>query len=76
MKTLKLEVTDELAERMEHLVQTGWFASVEELARLALSELLSHHRFELQEQFQLDDIRWAVGLKAGERSLRQTLPTA
>ena len=39
----------------------------EELARLALSELLSHHRFELQEQFQRNDIRWALGLKAGER---------
>jgi Arc/MetJ-type ribon-helix-helix transcriptional regulator len=67
MKTLKLEVTDKLAEQMERLVQAGWFASVEELTRLALSELVSHHRFELQEQFQREDIRWALGLKAGER---------
>jgi Arc/MetJ-type ribon-helix-helix transcriptional regulator len=67
MKTLKLEVTDKLAEEIERLVQAGWFASGEELARLALSEFLSHHRFELQEQFQREDIRWAVGLKAGER---------
>ncbi len=67
MKTLKLEVTDKLAEQIERLVQAGWFASGEELARLALSEFLSHHRFELQEQFQRDDIRWALGLKAGER---------
>ena len=67
MKTLKLEVTDKLAEQIERLVQAGWFASGEELARLALSEFLSHHRFELQEQFQRDDIRWALDLKAGER---------
>jgi Arc/MetJ-type ribon-helix-helix transcriptional regulator len=67
MKTLKLEVTDKLAEQIEHLVQAGWFASGEELARLALSEFLSHHRFELQEQFQRDDIHWALGLKAGKR---------
>jgi Arc/MetJ-type ribon-helix-helix transcriptional regulator len=67
MKTLKLEVTDKLAEQIERLVQAGWFASGEELARLALSEFLSHHRFELQEQFQREDIRWALGLKAGER---------
>ena len=67
MKTLKLEVTDKLAEEIERLVQAGWFASGEELARLALSEFLSHHRFELQEQFQREDIRWALGLKAGER---------
>jgi len=38
MKTLKLEVTDKLAEEIERLVQAGWFASGEELARLALSE--------------------------------------
>ncbi|HEY4573779.1 MAG TPA: CopG family transcriptional regulator [Thermoanaerobaculia bacterium] len=67
MKTLKLEVTDKLAEQIERLVQAGWFASGDELARLALSEFLSHHRFELQEQFQREDIRWAMGLKAGER---------
>jgi Arc/MetJ-type ribon-helix-helix transcriptional regulator len=67
MKTLKLEVTDKLAEQIERLVQAGWFASGEELARLALSEFLSHHRFELQEQFQREDIRWALGLKADER---------
>jgi Arc/MetJ-type ribon-helix-helix transcriptional regulator len=67
MKTLKLEITDKLAEQIEHLVQAGWFASGEELARLALSEFLSHHRFELQEQFQRDDIHWALGLKAGKR---------
>lgn len=59
MKTLKLEVTDKLAEQIERLVQAGWFASGEELARLALSEFLGHHRFELQEQFQREDIRWA-----------------
>ena len=67
MTTLKLEVTDKLAEQIERLVQAGWFASGEELARLALSEFLSHHRFELQEQFQREDIRWALGLKADER---------
>lgn len=67
MKTLKLEVTDKLAEEIERLVEAGWFASGEELARLALSEFLSHHRFELQEQFQREDIGWAVRLKAGER---------
>ena len=67
MKILKLEVPDQLAKQIESLVQAGWFASEEELARLALSEFLSHHRFQLQEQFQRDDIRWALGLKADKR---------
>jgi Arc/MetJ-type ribon-helix-helix transcriptional regulator len=66
VKILKLEVPDQVAKQIESLVQAGWFASEEELARLALSEFLSHNRFQLQEQFQRDDIRWALGLKAGK----------
>jgi Arc/MetJ-type ribon-helix-helix transcriptional regulator len=68
VKTLKLEVTDQLAQQIETLVQAGWFSSADELARVALSEFLSHHRFQLQEQFQREDIRWALGLKADPRS--------
>lgn len=67
MKILKLEVPDQLAKQIESLVKAGWFVSEEELARIALSEFLSHHRLQLQEQFQQDDIRWALGLKANER---------
>jgi Arc/MetJ-type ribon-helix-helix transcriptional regulator len=67
VKTLKLEVPDQIAKQIENLVKAGWFASEEELTRLALSEFLSHHRLQLQEQFQQEDIRWALSLKAGER---------
>lgn len=65
MKTLKVDLPEQLAKKIEALVQAGWFASEEELARLALSEFLRHHSFELQEKFQRDDIQWALGLKAG-----------
>jgi Arc/MetJ-type ribon-helix-helix transcriptional regulator len=57
VKTLKIQLPDQLAKKIETLVQTGWFASEEELARLAVSEFLRHHSFELQEQFQRDDIQ-------------------
>jgi Arc/MetJ-type ribon-helix-helix transcriptional regulator len=66
VKTLKIQLPDLLAKRIETLVEAGWFASEEELARLALSEFLRHHSFELQEQFQRDDIQWALSLKPGK----------
>ena len=48
------------------LSDPGKFANEEELARLALSEFLRHHSFERQEQFQRDDIQWALSLKPGK----------
>ena len=63
MKTLELEVPDRLADEMEELVRAGWFASEAELARQALAGFLRSHPFRLQEQFQRDDIRWALSLK-------------
>lgn len=63
MKTFELEVPDQLAKEMEGLVEAGWFASQAELARLALAEFVQRHRFELEEKFQRDDIRWALELK-------------
>ena len=67
MKTLEFEVPDQLAKEMEGLVEAGWFASQAELARLALAEFVQRHRFELEEKFQREDIRWALGLQGAER---------
>ena len=67
MKVLKLEVPDQLAREIEDLVRSGWFASESEIARLALAEFVRTHRFQLEEQFQREDIRWALGLKAESR---------
>ena len=64
MKTLEIQLPDQLAERIAALIEAGWFASEEELARLALSEFLRSHGFELQEQLQREDIQWALSLKA------------
>jgi Arc/MetJ-type ribon-helix-helix transcriptional regulator len=63
VKTLKIEVPDQLAKEIAGLVQAGWFANEGEIARLALAEFVHRHGFELQEQFQRDDILWALSLK-------------
>jgi hypothetical protein len=44
-------------------VRRGWFTDENDLARQALGDFLRHHRLELQEQQQLDDIEWARRLK-------------
>ena len=67
MKTLKIDVPDQLAKEIEGLVQAGWFANEEEVARLALAEFAHRHRFELQEQFQREDILWTLSLKGTKR---------
>lgn len=67
MKTFKIEVPDQLAKEIEGLIRAGWFANEEEIARLALAEFVHGHRFELQEQFQRDDILWALSLKDTNR---------
>lgn len=63
MKTLAFEVPDRLAHELEDFVRAGWFANEEELVRFALAEFLQRNKFRLQEEYQLEDIRWASGLK-------------
>jgi len=63
MKTLQVEVPERLDEQMDEVLKAGWFSDREEIVRLALMEFLRRQRFELIEQFQREDIRWAVGQK-------------
>ena len=63
MRLLKIEVPDQLAKAIEELVEAGRFASEEEAVRLALTELVARYRPEIREQFQRDDILWALKLK-------------
>ena len=67
MKTLALEVPDRLAQELENLVQAGWFTSEEEVVRLALAEFLRKNKLRLQEEHQLEDVRWALSLKDASR---------
>jgi Arc/MetJ-type ribon-helix-helix transcriptional regulator len=60
MKSLVVEVPEEIAAEVQRLVAGGWFQSENEVARQALIEFVRARRAELQEQFHRDDIAWAV----------------
>lgn len=63
MKTLEIEIPDQLSRQIAELVRRGWFTDENDLTRQALGAFLRHHRLDLQEQHQLDDIEWARRLK-------------
>jgi Arc/MetJ-type ribon-helix-helix transcriptional regulator len=63
MKSIQIELPEKLAHELDMLVQQGWFRSEEEAIRFALLEFLRRHRLELLEQFQRDDIAWALRRK-------------
>lgn len=60
MKTLQIELPDEMAREVEGAVRSGVFHDADEVVRTALREFISTRRFELQEQQQLQDIAWAL----------------
>lgn len=63
MKTLRIELPDQLAREIETAVESGRFENPAEVVRAALREFLTRQRLELLEQQQLQDIAWALGEK-------------
>ena len=61
MKSLNVELPDQVAADITRMVKEGWFHSENELVRLALVEFLRTRQNEFQERFQREDIAWAVG---------------
>lgn len=60
MKSLRIDLPDEMAAELQNLVSAGWFISQDELVRIAILEFLKNHRMQLMEKFQLEDIDWAL----------------
>jgi Arc/MetJ-type ribon-helix-helix transcriptional regulator len=60
MKTISVELSERMTEEINALVETGWFADETELIRAALREFIRRSRFGLAEQFQRDDVAWAL----------------
>lgn len=60
MKSLNVELPDQVAADITRMVREGWFHSENELVRVALVEFLRTRQTELQERFQREDIAWAV----------------
>ena len=63
MKSIQIALPEKLSQELDVLIQRGWFENEEEAIRFALLEFMQRHRFELLEQFQRDDIAWALGQK-------------
>jgi len=63
VKTIHVDIPEELGREIEKYVQGGWFNSEEELMREALREFISHRRPLLSEKFMEEDIEWAMKLR-------------
>lgn len=60
MKSLSIDLPDQIAAELQDLVTAGWFINQDELVRLAIMEFLKNHRLQLMEKFQMEDIEWAL----------------
>lgn len=60
MKTLQVELPDQMAREVEEAVEAGVFQNSAEVVRGALREFISRRRFELMERQQLEDVAWAL----------------
>ncbi|MGO8927105.1 MAG: ribbon-helix-helix domain-containing protein [Limisphaerales bacterium] len=60
MKTLQVELPDQIAREVEQVVEAGVFENPGEVVRVALREFITRRRYELMEQQQLQDIAWAL----------------
>ena len=63
MKSLQIELPDKLAQELDTMVREGWVKNEAEAVPLALLEFVRHHRLELLERYQREDIAWAIKQK-------------
>jgi Arc/MetJ-type ribon-helix-helix transcriptional regulator len=63
MKSIKVELPEKLAHEINAMVKAGWFTNEAEVMRSALREFVRRNRPELLEQFQREDIAWALKQK-------------
>ena len=66
MKTLQVDLSDQMAHEISEAVESGKFENAAEVVRAALREFVSRRRFDLMEQQQLKDIAWALNEKANK----------
>lgn len=59
MKTLSITVSDDLAERINDYVRSGFFMSEPDVILAAMSEFVRRNRLDLMERFAREDIAWA-----------------
>ena len=64
MKTLQVQVPDQLAVEIDNVVRSGLFESTDEVVRQAIREFVRASRYRLLEQQQMEDIAWVLREKA------------
>ena len=60
MKTIQMEVPEQLYEKAIGLVKEGWFRDEKDIFSEALRRFLDSHQSELMEKFVLDDVDWGL----------------
>ena len=59
MKSLSVNLPDNLAMALESYVKAGLFNSELDVLLAAISEFIRHNRIDLIEKFAIEDIEWA-----------------
>ena len=60
MKTIEMEIPDQLYKKATYLVKEGWFKEEKDIFSEAIRRFLDSHRPELIEKFMLDDVEWGL----------------
>jgi Arc/MetJ-type ribon-helix-helix transcriptional regulator len=60
MKVVHVELPDKMVAELDALVKSGWFVDEAEIVRQALADFVERRGFALSEQFQREDIAWAL----------------
>ena len=59
MKTLSIDIPDNLAAQINDYVKAGFFPSDPDVILAAMSEFVRRNRVDLMERFAREDIEWA-----------------
>ena len=59
MKTLSIDLPDNMANQIENFVKSGFFTSEPDVILAAMTEFIRRNRIELMERFAMEDIDWA-----------------
>jgi Arc/MetJ-type ribon-helix-helix transcriptional regulator len=68
MPQITITLPEKVAEQAQQAIDSGWFNSLDDLVRAALSEYLEEHRLTVIEEQQLADIDWVKSLSQDKRA--------
>jgi Arc/MetJ-type ribon-helix-helix transcriptional regulator len=63
MTSLQISLPEKIDNELNEMVKKGWFRDKEEIIHFSIMEFARHYHFDLMEQFQEEDIKWALEQK-------------